>query len=88
MIDSYNRLHYLFLLKGCKNREDCANQCNGHCLDNLPCNSSNGLCSNGCAPGYVGMFCNTSMYINHIFKCLIYNLEILLVVINLILLYL
>lgn len=66
----------MFSLTDCKNEENCTNQCNGHCLYNHPCNSSNGLCSNGCAPGYVGMFCNTSMYINTIFYFLKCNLEI------------
>lgn len=70
-----NKLYYLFLITGCENEEDCTNQCNGHCLGNLPCNSSNGLCSNGCASGYVGMFCNKSMYIVDIFDLLKYILK-------------
>lgn len=61
----------------CENEKDCEKQCNGHCLYNLPCNSSNGLCSNGCAPGYVGMFCNNSMYTINIFDWLKYILKYL-----------
>lgn len=57
-----NKLYFFLIITGCENEKDCENQCNGHCSNNLPCNSSNGLCSNGCAPGYVGTFCNNSMY--------------------------
>lgn len=57
-----NKLYYFLIITGCEKEKDCENQCNGHCSNNLPCNSSNGHCSNGCAPGYVGTFCNNSMY--------------------------
>lgn len=72
-----NKLDNLFSNTDCENEKDCEKQCNGHCLNNLPCNSSNGLCSNGCAQGYVGMFCNTSMYIIDIFDWLKYILKYL-----------
>lgn len=47
--------------QGCENVPDCKSPCNGHCFNNEPCNSTNGLYSSGCAPGYVGTFCNQSM---------------------------
>lgn len=82
MIDSCNIIYFVicFFLTGCENEKNCTNQCNGHCSNNLPCNSSNGLCSNGCAPGYVGMFCNTSMYIKTIFYSLKCDLVKLLII--------
>lgn len=70
-----NKLDNLLSKTDCENEQDCEKQCNGHCINNLPCNSSNGLCSNGCAPGYVGMFCNKSMYIIDIFDWLKYILK-------------
>lgn len=38
----------------------CSNQCSGHCLDNVPCNSTTGHCDSGCDSGYVEPFCNKS----------------------------
>lgn len=36
---------------------NCDSKC-GHCLENITCNSLNGHCTNGCALGYSGEFCN------------------------------
>lgn len=54
-------------IKGCENVADCKRPCNGHCLNNDPCNSTNGFCTGGCAPGYLGTFCNQSMRTYHYF---------------------
>lgn len=54
----------LWLMTGCeigKYGKGCSNQCSGHCLDNLYCNPTTGHCDSGCAPGYIGPFCNKSM---------------------------
>lgn len=39
----------------------CSNWCRGHCLNNVPCNSTTGHCDSGCDSGYVGPFCDKSM---------------------------
>lgn len=39
---------------------DCITQCSGNCLNNLPCNSTNGHCDSGCGFGYLDVFCNKS----------------------------
>lgn len=39
----------------------CSYQCSGHCLDNVPCNSTTRYCDSGCDSGYLGPFCNKSM---------------------------
>lgn len=39
----------------------CSNRCSGHCVENVPCNSTTGHCDRGCASGYVEPFCNKSM---------------------------
>lgn len=43
---------------------DCSYHCSGNCLDNATCNSTNGHCDRGCDSGYVGIFCNKSMYVS------------------------
>lgn len=44
--------------------KNCSNHCSGNCLNNATCNSTNGHCDRGCDSGYVGAFCNKSMYVN------------------------
>lgn len=39
----------------------CSNNCSGHCLKSVSCNTTTGHCDSGCAPGYVEAFCNKSM---------------------------
>lgn len=52
----------MLLLLGCENSAGCISPCNGHCFNNVPCNSTNGYCSSGCESGYVGYYCNQSKY--------------------------
>lgn len=39
----------------------CSYRCRGHCLNNVPCDSTTGHCESGCAPGYAEPFRNKSM---------------------------
>lgn len=39
----------------------CSKKCSGHCLENVPWNSTTGHCDSGCASGYEQPLCNTSM---------------------------
>lgn len=54
----------MYLTIGCdigKYGIGCSHKCSGHCLNNVPCNSTNGHCDRGCASGYVEPFCNKGM---------------------------
>lgn len=48
--------------------KSCSNKCSGHCLENVPCNSTTGHCDSGCASGYVQPYCNTSMNVISLFN--------------------
>lgn len=37
--------------------------CSGYCKDNEICNLVNGYCLRGCVLGYIGNFCNKSIYL-------------------------
>lgn len=53
------------MTKGCEHGTfgtNCSMHCNGHCLNNVPCNSTNGHCDSGCASGYLEAFCNKSKF--------------------------
>lgn len=57
-------IQYVLLITGCEIGtfgKGCSYQCRGHCLNNVPCNSTTGHCDSGCAPGYAEPFCNKSM---------------------------
>lgn len=52
IIVKYNELS---MLTGCEIEtfgRGCSNRCSGHCLNNVPCNSTNGHCDIGCPSGY------------------------------------
>lgn len=36
--------------------KDCMQNCSGNCFDNLPCNKTNGICTQ-CLPGWMNDFC-------------------------------
>lgn len=36
---------------------NCSRQCKGHCRETIPCNHVTGMCDEGCAAGWAGMFC-------------------------------
>lgn len=42
----------------------CKSKCDGHCLENSPCNHISGRCDRGCAAGWMGKQCNLRMYIS------------------------
>lgn len=46
--------------------KDCIHIC-GNCLNETPCNFVNGVCAEGCAPGWKGDYCNESKHYKLVF---------------------
>lgn len=50
------------IISACENGtfgKDCVHKCEGHCLNDEPCNKTDGECSR-CSSGWAGEFCNIS----------------------------
>ncbi|XP_062602036.1 multiple epidermal growth factor-like domains protein 10 [Saccostrea cucullata] len=40
---------------------NCQSKCSGHCVGGLPCNKVDGLCTEGCAFGWINPYCNDTI---------------------------
>ncbi|XP_061180746.1 uncharacterized protein LOC133189382 isoform X2 [Saccostrea echinata] len=38
--------------------KNCEKKCSGHCKRGLPCNKTDGVCPEGCADGWMNLYCN------------------------------
>lgn len=47
----------------------CIHNCSSHCLNDVTCNKTTGICDHGCEVGYSGMLCETGLKFKHLFIC-------------------